>query len=231
MLEENDLLPKEQPEEDEVVDSTAVRAQARSDLFHRYLKQKHTAKIKSKLYHKLRKGKKAEPLSEEAQQEHDEMQRAQERISQRHSSAKQLKRSLKFAKREHDYRNEVLAANDQLRQRIRNPSRVGSDGKVTFDSSSDSDNEVDLDQEKPTGVMAMRFMQEAVKRDRAELERTDDFEDMDREKLQVGKLSFKGKKGAQEPADDPPPTKRHRSERQEALIDQAFNLDEMVGPT
>lgn len=238
VLEDSNKDTDHPSEEEREENTTAVRAMARSDMFHQYLKMKRAAKIKSKKYHK-QKRKAAVGVTETEEKEQEEMARAQERISQRHSRAKRLKRSLKYAHREADFRNEALTANDQLAQRIKHPSRLTSAGKVTHTNSSDSEAEVVLTEDTPTGVMAMKFMQEAMQRDREQMKKTDDFEEMDTEKSLAGKMTFTGKKSKSEARkSEPEITKKPKisakssneeakEKVQEALIDKAFNMTEM----
>jgi len=235
LLEAGQQGDKEEAEEPEV-DTTATRAQARSDMFHQYLKLKRAAKIKSKKYHKLKR--RAAGTTVEEDKEEEEMARAQERISQRHSVAKRLKRSLKYSRRESNLRDEALTANALLAQRIKHPSHLSSDGQITYnsDSAEESGAEITLPapEDAKTGVMALRFIQEAVKRDRKEMEKKDDFEEMEKEKPITGKMTFKGTKSANKSEDETAKKRKmgekptsEASQRQEALIDQAFNLNEM----
>lgn len=228
---------RDEDETDRDVDTTASRAQARSDMFHQYLKLKRAAKIKSKKYHKLKR--KAAGNAPEADQEEEEMARAQERISQRHSVAKRLKRSLKYSRRESNMREETLTANALLAQRIKHPSHLTSEGQIAHNSDSAEDSEAEITLPDPeqakTGVMAMKFMQDAMKRDRKEMGKKDDFETMDEEKPISGKMSFKGNKLHEKSADEPVKKRKitdklpteMASKRQETLIDQAFNMTEM----
>lgn len=235
LLEETQPGDKEEAEDREV-DTTASRAQARSDMFHQYLKLKRAAKIKSKKYHKLKR--RAAGMTTEEDKEEEEMARAQERISQRHSVAKRLKRSLKYSRRESNLRDEALTANALLAQRIKHPSHLTSDGQITYDSDSAGESGAEITLPEPeeakTGVMALRFIQEAVKRDRKNMEKKDDFEEMEKEKPLAGKMTFKGTKSEHKLEDETSKKRKisekptsEASQRQEALIDQAFNLNEM----
>jgi U3 small nucleolar RNA-associated protein 14 len=236
VLEEGRVEEKDEEEERDV-DTTAVRAQARSDMFHQYLKLKRSAKIKSKKYHKLKR--KAAGKAPEADQEEEEMARAQERISQRHSVAKRLKRSLKYSRRESNMRDEALTANALLAQRIKHPSHLTSDGQIAHNSDSAEDSEAEIvlpaPEDAKSGVMALKFMQEAMKRDRKEMDKKDDFETMDEEKPLSGKMTFKGNKSKDKSEDETVKkrkitdklTSEIASKRQETLIDQAFNMTEM----
>ena len=68
----------------------------------------------------------------------------------------------------------IISHNEELRQRIKNPSRISTEGKITFDSSSEDDEAFLADQLKlelddiaqDKGLMGMKFMQDAIKRQR-----------------------------------------------------------------
>lgn len=113
-------------------------------------------------------------MDEETLQEQEEMARAQERISQKHSKSTKYKKGLmKYARREHDTVSTALNKTEALRQRIMRPGRVNSSGQLTYDSSSEEDEaflaaELDLPETPATGLFSMKFMQEAVKRPHTE---------------------------------------------------------------
>jgi U3 small nucleolar RNA-associated protein 14 len=117
----------------------AERAKARSDLFNMQLKQKKIAKIKSKLYHKIknRKARKDAGGSDEEDVESQELQRAQERMTLKHNKSKFKRMVKRFGDKE--FANEALARNDELKERMRNVSRVNSLGDKVYDSDSSVD--------------------------------------------------------------------------------------------
>jgi U3 small nucleolar RNA-associated protein 14 len=214
------------------IDNLPQKSKLRSQMFHQYQKQKRIAKIKSKLYHKIRNKRKDKsngvPIDEEEKIQQENLLRIEERISLRHS-AKRLKKTLgRYAR---DEEKKKVSENENLRQRIRNPSRVNSDGIVTYDSSSDDDEnfladqlELELDTDKDQkGIFGMKFMQEAVKRQREkEKNLTEDLlNDLSQEN---SKFKFNG-----EPQKKRKTDKKFKidSEKQEKLIEAAFETDEM----
>ena len=166
----NKALGLGQAGDSEQVESS-MRSKVRSDRFHEYQKQKRTAKIKSKLYHKIRnKRKDKEMLTAEEQAEEDDLKRIEERISLRHSAAKLKKIVRKYVK---DEGKKIISENEALRQRIKNPSRVNSVGQVVYDSSSDEEflaEQLGLEIDAGKGIMDLKFMQEAQKRQREQAE-------------------------------------------------------------
>lgn len=198
------------------------KSKLRSDQFHQYQKQKRTAKIKSKLYHKIRNKKKDKGNTAEEDAENEDLRRIEERISLRHN-AKKLKRTVnKYAK---DNGKKLISENEALRQRIRNPSRVNSEGNVVYDSSSDEEFlaeqlglETEEDEEK--GVMGMKFMQDAQKRQR---EKEDTLSKEIMAEIKGSKFKFDGKKKGEGEL-----RKLQKVENtQEKIIEQAFEMDEM----
>ena len=209
------------------------KSKLRSDQFHQYQKQKRTAKIKSKLYHKIRNKKKDKGNTAEEDAENEDLRRIEERISLRHN-AKKLKRTVnKYAK---DNGKKLISENEALRQRIRNPSRVNSEGNVVYDSSSDEEFLAEqlgletggIEEEEEKGVMGMKFMQEAQKRQR-EKEETLSKEIM--AEIKGSKFKFDGKKkgkGEVKGKGEGETRKLKKVENtQEKIIEQAFEMDEM----
>mmetsp|Transcript_25509 Transcript_25509/g.44444 ORF Transcript_25509/g.44444 Transcript_25509/m.44444 type:complete len:489 (+) Transcript_25509:3996-5462(+) len=154
-----------EPEKEEEV--VAGRAQHRSKLFYAYLKQKRIAKIKSKLYHKI-KNKHKKANAPEATAEQEDLMRAEERISLRHSRSQFKKNVNRFASRESTFRDDALAKNEAVRQRILHVSKVTGEG-IVHESSSEDDEaylaeqlKLEIEDEGPqTGVLGMKFMKEA----------------------------------------------------------------------
>ncbi|CAG9312454.1 unnamed protein product [Blepharisma stoltei] len=228
---------------EEETNITGQRAKLRSQMFHQYLKQKRIAKIKSKLYHKIKnkhKEKEKAEVDEDEAKEQEEMLRIQERISLKHSKANKYKKSLlKYSKREHDAASKGLNETEELRKRIMNPSRMNSEGKLAYESSSDEDEEflaeqlkLELEDNKDTkGVLGMKFMQEAIKRQREKEKYNEEslLEDLQKEESQTSKFKFDGEEGK--------PKKKKKTEKQaekvekvkeqQDLIDEAFGVDEM----
>lgn len=224
-------LPEEDDEQIEP-SSTNQKAKMRSEMFHQHQKQKRIAKIKSKLYHKIRNKRKEKvsgiPLDEDQQHEKEELMRIEERIGLRHSAKKLKKTVNKYAK---DDGKKLISENEALRQRIKNPSRVNSEGKVVYESSSDDDEaflteqlKLELDEpEKEKGIMGMKFMKEAIKRQREkeQILAEDLLEELAGE---TSKFKFSGD-----------PTKKRKIEKHETknddkqkeLIQEAFEIDEM----
>ena len=230
-----------------------MRSKVRSDQFHEYQKQKRIAKIKSKLYHKIRnKRKDKDLLTAEEQAEEDDLKRIEERISLRHSAAKLKKSVRKYAK---DDGKKLISENEALRQRIKNPSRVNSQGLVVYDSSSDEEflaEQLGLEVLQDKGIMNMKFMQDAQKRQREQagiiadgllrdLEESARFEFKGKGKgkgkgKEMGKGMGKGKDEMEEENDagrDLGMEKRKKrkveeeSEDQKRIVEQAFELDDM----
>ena len=162
-------------------------------------------------------------------------------MSLRHS-ANRLKKSLsRYAK---DDGKKIISENEELRQRIRNPSRINNEGKVTYDSSSGDDEEFLEDQLKielegetqEKGIMGMKFMQEAIKRQREkEKNMTEDLlNDLNQE---TSKFKFAGepekkRKIEKVKKDTKEKTKKkqeklEKEEKQEMIIEEAFEPDEM----
>ena len=232
---------------------SSMRSKVRSDQFHEYQKQKRIAKIKSKLYHKIRnKRKDKDLLTAEEQAEEDDLKRIEERISLRHSAAKLKKSVRKYAK---DDGKKLISENEALRQRIKNPSRVNSQGLVVYDSSSDEEflaEQLGLEVLQDKGIMNMKFMQDAQKRQREQagiiadgllrdLEESARFEFKGKGKgkgkgKEMGKGMGKGKDEMEEENDagrDLGMEKRKKrkveeeSEDQKRIVEQAFELDDM----
>jgi U3 small nucleolar RNA-associated protein 14 len=245
----------EEPEEENRDEEAPQRAKMRSVMFYQYLKQKRRAKIKSKLYHKIHKKKKekeqqltAPSLSEEQRVEIEEFQRAQERMSLKHTKGSKFKKLItRYAKYEGDVRNSAMQDNENLVQRIKNISRISSEGNVTYESSSSDDEaflaetlKIDLEEPLPNkGVLGMKFMQEAMKKKRMrEKEETEkllkelkgETVEQENEDTITSKFKFDG--------DDSAPKKKRKTkevreilsskdEQQKKLIEKAFEIDEM----
>lgn len=146
----------------------------------------------------------------------------------------------RFVKFEHDLRNQAVDNHAKLKERIRNISRVNSEGTLAYDSSSDDDEQYlleqlqqGLDEETPTtGVLGMKFMQEALrqKRERAKAEAQELLKELQGEEVEedgaVSKFRFEG--------DGKPVKKRKVKEVKEVvkqdaetqrLVDRAFEMD------
>ena len=198
-------------QEVEVIDNSKERAKNRSDMFHQYLKQKRTAKIKSKLYHKIKKKQKLRnqvPLDEEELKDKEEKLRIQERITLKHTKSKFKQSVLRYAKNDKDKRNELLAQNEALKQRILNTSKLNSEGALTFGSSSE-DEELLVESLENKGILGMKFMQNSTKREREE---------------EVPEPESRFKFSGQEQPNKKP---KQQNPKQQELINQAFELDEM----
>jgi U3 small nucleolar RNA-associated protein 14 len=158
---------KSEPLNQETNEEAGQRSKVRSDQFHEYQKQKRIAKIKSKLYHKIRNKRKDKTLmTHEEQAEDEDLKRIEERVSLRHSAAKLRKSFGRYAK---DDGKIIISQNEALRQRIRNPSRVNSAGQLVYDSSSDEEflaEQLGLEITENDSLMNMKFMQDAQKRQR-----------------------------------------------------------------
>ena len=243
----NKALGLTSPADTEQVESS-MRSKVRSDHFHEYQKQKRIAKIKSKLYHKIRnKRKDKELLTTEEQAEEDDLKRIEERVSLRHSAAKLKKIVRKYMK---DDGKKIISDNEALRQRIKNPSRVNSIGQVVYESSSDEEflaEQLGLETAGDKGIMNMKFMQDAQKRQREQSEMLADG--LLRDLEESAKFEFKGKAkgmdkskkmktaGKEEEENDPgmdlgvDKKKRRKVEQgpeeQMKLVEQAFELDDM----
>jgi U3 small nucleolar RNA-associated protein 14 len=209
--------------------SAATKAKLRSETFYQYQKQKRIAKIKSKLYHKIRNKRKNKQAfdDEEEKAEKESLMRIEERMSLRHS-AKKLKKAVNRYQK--DEGKKVIAENEALRQRIRNPSRVNSEGNVVYESSSEDDEaylaeqlKLELESDGETkGIMGMKFMKEAMKRQREKEQNLSEglLKDLEAE---TSKFKFDGD-----------PHKKQKIEKQEkkkleqqTLVQQAFAMDEM----
>ena len=245
-------------------DNTGEKSKLRSEMFYQYQKQKRIAKIKSKLYHKIRNKRKdggsGVPLDEEEKIAQENLVRIEERMSLRHSANKLKKTLGRYAR---DEGKKIISENEDLRHRIRNPSRVNSEGRVTYDSSSEDDEAFLTDQLKlelegegheQKGIMGMKFMQEAAKRQR-EMEASaqdllnDIYEESSKfkyagkpqkkQKVEEGEgKSVRGKgrrvgkdgEGEGEREGEGEERKKKRKEKQEekeAVIEEAFETDEM----
>jgi len=147
-------------------DDVNLRAKARSDLFNMQQRSKKTAKIKSKLYHKIKNRQK----TGEENPEDAELLRAQERMSLKHNKSKFKKLIKRYGAQ--DFKNAALAENDELKARIKNVSRVNSIGEKVYDSDSSIDADYLLDELGKQseagfskGVMALKFMQRGNEKD------------------------------------------------------------------
>ena len=227
---------------------SSMRSKVRSDHFHDYQKQKRIAKIKSKLYHKIRnKRKDKDLLTAEEQAEEDDLKRIEERISLRHSAAKLKKSVRKYAK---DDGKKLISENEALRQRIKNPSRVNRQGQLVYESSSDEEflaEQLGLEVLEDKGIMNMKFMQDAQKRQREQsgmiadgllkdLEETARFEFKGKGKGKGKDVKMKGMDLGDEERDagrDLGMEKKKRrkvesvAEEQKKIVEQAFELDDM----
>lgn len=216
------------------IDNSGSKSKIRSEMFHQYQKQKRIAKIKSKLYHKIRNKKKdglGVPLDEEEKIEQENLVRIEERISLRHSANKLKKTLGRYAK---DQGKKRVSENEDLRQRMRNPSRVNSEGRVTYESSSDEDEVflheqlgLEVDQMEPEkGVMGMKFMQEAVKRQR-ERENVDSehlLKDLQEEST---RFKYAGEPQKKKKIEKKEVAGKKKQKEQEGFIEEAFETDEM----
>lgn len=194
-----------------------IKSKIRSDQFHQYQKQKRIAKIKSKLYHKIRNKKKDKASNPEENAEDEDLKRIEERISLRHN-AKKLKRNInKYAK---DNGKQLISENEALRQRIRNPSRMNSEGNIVYESSSDEEflaEQLGLETEDK-GILGMKFMQDAQKRQR---EKEEMLSKEVLESIKGSKFKFEGKGNEKT-------RKIQKVEKnQQDIIEQAFELDDM----
>lgn len=240
-----------EPEKEEEI--VATRAQHRSKLFHAYLKQKRISKIKSKLYHKIKNKHKKAQLPE-ATQEQEDLMRAEERVSLRHSRSAFKRNVNRFASRESAYKDDTLAKNEAIRQRILNVSKVTSEG-IVHESSSEDDEaylaeqlKFEIEDEGPTtGVLGMKFMKEARRKqmEREKVAAKELLGELQEETGQTEGSKFKFEE------DEPLPVKRRRNAKdtekpakkvalsaprslfdekspdEQALIDRAFATDEM----
>jgi U3 small nucleolar RNA-associated protein 14 len=240
-----------EPEREETVSSG--RAQQRSKLFHAYLKQKRISKIKSKLYHKI-KNKHKRALAPEATQEQEDLMRAEERVTLKHSRSAFKRNVNRFASRDPSFRDDALAKNEAIRQRIMNVSKVTSEG-IVHESSSEDDEaylaeqlKFEIEDEGPTtGVLGMKFMREArvKQREREKKAAHELLGELNADEGLTEGSRFKfdeddqlPKKRKNKGKDDAKPSKKavltaprslfdSKSPDEKALIDRAFATEEM----